>query len=423
MSEKTEKLHNIKSQTGTKNVRLNEHTEGESLPLATAADASSATPSPRGSAPKTPKLPHGFGIANAIPEFRVLDLFSGAGGFSCGLEMVKGFSTEVAIDFDSKAINTFQKNFPDTTCICGNICDEKIKEKIISAAKQRNVNMIIGGPPCQGFSLKGKNLGIKDPRNFLFMEYVNLVSRLKPEIFIIENVKNLINSEHGFFIKQIYEEFEKLGYKLNHGILNAYDFGVPQSRERAIIIGTLKKNVITLPNEFSNYKTTVRDAISDLSYLESGEGEEVSEYKNSPKTEYQLLLRKNSSKLYNHKATKHSKVALYKLKLIPPEGDKSSMPRELYGNQQFMTTWSRLVWDKPSPTIDTRFDTPSNGRNSHPYLNRSITPREAARIQSFPDNFVFYGNKCSICKQIGNAVPPLLAKAIGEHIRKVTNEK
>lgn len=368
-------------------------------------------------------MPHGFGIANAIPEFRVLDLFSGAGGFSCGLEMVKGFSTEVAIDFDSKAINTFQKNFPDTTCICGNICDEKIKEKIISAAKQRNVNMIIGGPPCQGFSLKGKNLGIKDPRNFLFMEYVNLVSRLKPEIFIIENVKNLINSEHGFFIKQIYEEFEKLGYKLNHGILNAYDFGVPQSRERAIIIGTLKKNVITLPNEFSNYKTTVRDAISDLSYLESGEGEEVSEYKNSPKTEYQLLLRKNSSKLYNHKATKHSKVALDKLKLIPPEGDKSSMPRELYGNQQFMTTWSRLVWDKPSPTIDTRFDTPSNGRNSHPYLNRSITPREAARIQSFPDNFVFYGNKCSICKQIGNAVPPLLAKAIGEHIRKVTNEK
>ena len=122
--------------------------------------------------------------------------------------------------------------------------------------------------------------------------------------------------------------------------------------------------------------------------------------------------------VYNHKATNHSKVALDKLKLIPPEGDKTSMPKELYGNQKFMTTWARLIWDKPSPTIDTRFDTPSNGRNSHPYLNRAITPREAARIQSFPDNFVFYGKKTSVCKQIGNAVPPLLAKAIGEHIKK-----
>ncbi len=354
--------------------------------------------------------------------FRVLDLFSGAGGFSCGLDMVDGFSTEVAIDFDSKAINTFQKNFPNASCICGNICDNKIKEKIISESRARNVNMIIGGPPCQGFSLKGKNLGIKDPRNFLFMEYVNLVSEIKPEIFIIENVKNLVNSANGFFIKQIYEEFEKLGYVLNHGILNAYNFGVPQSRERTIIIGTRFGKKISLPNEYSKNKITVRDAISDLSYLESGEGSDVSEYKNAPQTEYQKQLRKNSQKLYNHKATNHSQVALDKLKLIPPEGDKSSMPKELYGNQQFLTTWSRLVWDRPSPTIDTRFDTPSNGRNSHPYLNRSITPREAARIQSFPDDFIFYGNKCSVCKQIGNAVPPLLAKAIGEHIKKVLDE-
>ena len=356
-------------------------------------------------------------------SFHVLDLFSGAGGFSCGLDMVDGFSTEVAIDFDSKAINTFQKNFPKTTCICGNICDEKVKEEIISASIDRKVNMIIGGPPCQGFSLKGKNLGIKDPRNFLFMEYVNLVSRINPKIFIIENVKNLVNSENGFFIKQIYEEFERLGYKLNHGILNACDFGVPQSRERTIIIGTLLKKEVTLPNGFTKKKTTVRDAISDLCYLESGEGEDVSAYRIEAQSEYQKKLRKGSEKLFNHKATNHSKIALEKLKLIPPEGDKSSMPKELYGNQQFMTTWSRLIWDKPSPTIDTRFDTPSNGRNSHPYLNRSITPREAARIQSFPDNFIFYGNKCSICKQIGNAVPPLLAKAIGEHIKKVLNAK
>ncbi len=279
--------------------------------------------------------------------------------------------------------------------------------------------MVIGGPPCQGFSLKGKNLGIKDPRNFLFLEYVDVVKKLKPEFFIIENVKNLLNAANGYFIKQIHEEFESLGYTLNHGVLNAFDFGVPQTRERTIIIGRLGNKGITLPVPCKIKHTTVRDAISDLTYLESGEGCDVSDYKNPPQSDYQKKLRKGSEKLYNHKATNHSEFALQKLKMIPPEGDKSSMPQELYGRQQFTTTWARLQWDKPSPTIDTRFDTPSNGRNSHPVLNRSITPREAARIQSFPDTYIFYGNKCSICKQIGNAVPPLLAKAIGEHIKEI----
>lgn len=354
-----------------------------------------------------------------MSEFRVLDLFCGAGGFSCGLDMVEGITTEVALDFESRAIETFQKNFPNTACVCGDICDEAIKKQIIDLCKERKVNMIIGGPPCQGFSLKGKNLGLDDPRNFLFLEYVDIVSRVKPEVFVIENVKNMISSGNGYFIKQIYEKFTDLGYTLNSGIMNAYNFGVPQTRERTIIIGTLDSRGITLPDEYTEVKATVRDAISDLSYLESGEGAEISEYRNEPQSEYQRLLRGNTTTLHNHKATNHSQVALDKLKLIPPEGDKTSLPEELYGNQKFMTTWSRLIWDKPSPTIDTRFDTPSNGRNSHPYLNRSITPREAARIQSFPDSFVFYGNKCAICKQIGNAVPPLLAKAIGEHISQV----
>ena len=351
-------------------------------------------------------------------EFRILDLFCGAGGFSCGLDQVEGMSTEVALDFDVNAVNTFQKNFPNSKCICGNICDEDVKKQIIELCKERKINMIVGGPPCQGFSLKGKNLGLDDSRNFLFLEYVDIVSRVKPEVFIIENVKNMISSGNGYFIKQIYEKFTALGYTLNHSILNAYNFGVPQTRERTIIIGTLNNKGITLPNEYVEKKTTVRDAISDLTYLESGEGADVSNYINESQSEYQRMLRDGMTVLHNHKATNHSKVALDKLKLIPPEGDKASIPKELYGNQKFMTTWSRLVWDKPSPTIDTRFDTPSNGRNSHPYLNRSITPREAARIQSFPDSFIFYGNKCSICKQIGNAVPPILAKVIGEHIKK-----
>ena len=283
--------------------------------------------------------------------------------------------------------------------------------------------MVIGGPPCQGFSLKGKNLGIKDPRNFLFREYVDVVKELHPKVFIIENVKNLITSANGFFIKQIYEEFENLGYTLNHDIVNAYNFGVPQTRERTIIIGTLSKKGITIPKQNNAPRTTVRDAISDLAYLDSGEGSDISEYKNDSQSEYQQKIRNGSKILYNHKATNHSSFALEKLKMIPPEGDKTSMPKELYGKQQFSTTWARLKWDSPSPTIDTRFDTPSNGRNSHPFLNRSITPREAARIQSFPDSFIFYGNKCSICKQIGNAVPPKMAKIISVALARFLEDK
>lgn len=353
-----------------------------------------------------------------LDSFRILDLFSGAGGFSCGMEMVPGFSTEIALDFDKNAINTFQKNFPSTKCFCGNICDKNVKAVVVAEAKKRNINMIIGGPPCQGFSLKGKNLGLDDPRNFLFLEYVDLVSKIQPQVFIIENVKNLISSSGGFFIKQIYEKFENLGYTLNHGILNAAKFGVPQTRERAIIIGYKGSKKISIPNNYVKKSTTVWDAISDLAYLESGEGSEESNYITESLSDYQKKLRKDSKKLFNHKATNHSEIALKKLAMIPPEGDKKSMPKSLYGKQQFATTWARLQKDKASPTIDTRFDTPSNGRNSHPFLNRSITPREAARIQSFPDKFIFYGNKCSICKQIGNAVPPLLAKAIALHLKK-----
>ncbi|WRE46097.1 DNA cytosine methyltransferase [Helicobacter pylori] len=139
---------------------------------------------------------------------------------------------------------------------------------------------------------------------------------------------------------------------------------------------------------------------------------------NPIQSSYQALMRKDSPKLYNHQATNHSQAALEKLKLIDKEQGKECLPKNLHGKQQFKSTWGRLNWNKISPTIDTRFDTPSNGTNSHPELHRSITPREAARIQSFSDNYIFYGNKTSVCKQIGNAVPPLLALALGKAILK-----
>lgn len=353
-------------------------------------------------------------------KFKILDLFCGAGGFSCGIDSVEGFETVIGVDFDKNVLETFNKNIRPKYVINGDLTNEIVRNDIISKARELKVNMIIGGPPCQGFSLKGKNLGLDDPRNFLFLEYVKIVKEIEPEVFVIENVKNLLKACDGYFIKQILNEFHKLGYIINYGVLNAVDFGVPQHRERTIIIGSKTKSVL-LPKG-NNIKTTVKEAISDLNYLNSGEGKFESDYINEPKSEYQKEMRKNSKILFNHVATSHSKIALDKLALIPPEGDKSFLPKELHGKQKFSTTWSRLIWDSFSPTIDTRFDTPSNGRNSHPMLNRAITPREAARLQSFPDSYIFYGKKCSVCKQIGNAVPPLLAKAIGIQIKESYKE-
>jgi DNA (cytosine-5)-methyltransferase 1/site-specific DNA-methyltransferase (adenine-specific) len=349
--------------------------------------------------------------------FNVLDLFCGAGGFSYGMDKNPNFTTVVALDFDEKAADTFKKNMPETEVVVGDITDNRIKNDIISLSKAKGVNMIIGGPPCQGYSMKGKKLGLKDPRNFLFREYLNIVKELKPEVFVIENVKGLLLASNGWFRDEILKVINELGYMVEFGVLNAADFGVPQARERAIFICS-KKQAIPLPKPTAKKNVTVRDAISDLSYLDSGEGQFVQEYITNPQTEYQKLMRSNSELLYNHKASNHKQVAIEKLKMIPPEQGKEFLPVELHGNQKFKTTWGRLKWDEVSPTIDTRFDASSNGTNNHPYLHRAITPREAARIQSFDDSFIFYGSKVYIRKQIGNAVPPLLAKAIADSIEK-----
>lgn len=356
-------------------------------------------------------------------EFRILDLFCGAGGMSYGMHKNSHFVTKVALDINEKLAQTFKENIPESELIIGDIQDKEIKEKIINLSKKNKVNMIIGGPPCQGFSLKGKKLGLDDPRNFLFIEYLHLVQELKPLVFVIENVKSLMSTSNGWFKNQIISEIKKLGYKVSVGIVRASDYGVPQNRERVIFLCS-KNKAISLPEPTVKKPTTVRDAIEDLAYLNSNEGDFEQSYITEAKTEYQKLMRKDSARLYNHKASNHSEIAIHKLSMIPPEKGKEYLPENLLGKQKFNSTWGRLKWDEPSPTIDTRFDAASNGTNNHPFLNRSITPREAARIQSFDDRFIFYGNKVDIRTQIGNAVPPLMAKAIADHIYEnlVNNE-
>lgn len=349
-------------------------------------------------------------MAKQKEKLRVLDLFSGVGGMSHGFKMA-GFEIGGAIEFEKEIAESMIKNHKNTPVFMQDIKDltpEEVKKKV------GDINVIIGGPPCQGFSLKGKRGGLSDERNFLFKEYIKYVDFFKPKYFVLENVPNILSSNNGYFKEEIIKNFRKMEYKVDFGILNALNFGVPQSRKRAIFIGTLLDNPITLPRKQIGKKKTVWEAISDLAYLNSGEGEFCSKYKIKAKNKFQREMRRGSKRLYNHVATNHSSVAIDRLKRIPPEKGKEFLRESI--SSTFGQTWGRLEKNKPSPTIVTRFDTPSNGKNSHPFLNRAITPREAARLQTFPDTFIFYGTKSSVIKQIGNAVPPLLGKGLAEHI-------
>lgn len=255
------------------------------------------------------------------------------------------------------------------------------------------------------------------PRNFLFQQFVRFVDSYRPKYFVLENVPNIITTSNGYFKNQIIESFSKLGYTVNCGVLSASEFGIPQDRHRAVFIGVLGSEGIELPTP-PHKKVTIQEAIYDLPFIASGEGIDVSKYGKKATTEYQKMLRGKSTILYNHVATKHSALALERLAMIPKGAGREVLPAEHRTKSIYSGTWCRLLEDGIAPTITTRFDTPSSGRFTHPILNRCLTVREAARIQSFPDSFRFYGNKTSQMKQVGNAVPPLLAYAIAQQIIK-----
>lgn len=345
-------------------------------------------------------------------SYTMIDLFSGVGGLSLGFEMA-GFKAVLANEYDASIAESYVKNRPHVKMIVNDITQLPIRETFSEYCGK--IDLIVGGPPCQGFSQKGQRKSINDERNFLFRYYYEVVALVKPKYFVMENVPNLLTTEDGYFKKEIESLFESIGYKIVADVLNASDFGVPQNRKRAVIIGRLGDYSLSMPKPKTK-KVTIWDAISDLAYLESSEGSEVQEYRYAPQSEYQRVLRDGSTLLYNHVATKHSELALERLRLIPPNKGREVLPPEHLTKSIYSGTWSRMLKDDISVTITTRFDTPSSGRFTHPFLNRAITVREAARIQSFPDTFVFHGNKTSQMKQVGNAVPPLLAKAIAEVI-------
>ena len=341
------------------------------------------------------------------------DLFAGVGGMSEGFKLAGGFDIAFAVEYDKEIAFAYKKNHTTTE-----VYDMDIREiNVIDLHKKYPViDVIIGGPPCQGFSQKGKRLNIDDPRNYLFQQYVRFVEEFKPKYFVLENVPNIITTSNGYFKEQIISAFSSLGYEVRYGVLKACDFGVPQDRHRAFFIGQYGHIQIDLPKPMQ-ISTTVKEAIYDLPFIESGEGYEESLYDKQAFSSYQKELRGNQTILYNHVATKHSPIALQRLSLIPKGAGKEVLPKEHLTKSIYSGTWCRLLEDGIAATITTRFDTRSSGRFTHPILNRCLTVREAARIQSFPDSYRFYGSKTIQMKEVGNAVPPFLARAIANVIK------
>ena len=369
-----------------------------------------------------------------MKNYTSIDLFAGCGGLSLGFKMA-GIYSILASDIDENCQKTFTQNFTETPFLCKDIIQIE-KSEIDNIIGDVIPDMIIGGPPCQGFSLANKNRNKiqDDPRNRLFYHFVKFINWYSPKVFVMENVKGLLSMNGGKVIKTIVDEFINAGkgYNVEYKILKASDYGVPQTRERVIIIGFRKDlNIIpTFPTPLNSEPITVDMAISDLPCILSGEGGEIMDYDSAPLNDYQRLMRGNSQKVRNHVAMRHTQRLIDRFHAIK-QGQSLVDVWETHGSvkrgcpterstTKFGQNNQRVYGNKPAPTIAASFQS----NFIHPYLDRNFTAREGARLQSFPDDFIFKGMRTKMSwetglsqyQQIGNAVPVLLAYAIAKNI-------
>ena len=347
-----------------------------------------------------------------------IDLFAGCGGLSKGFQDA-GFNIIVGVDNDQAALNTFELNHTGSVGLNADLSKHETFDEIKKIAGNREIDVIIAGPPCQGFSLTGPR-NFDDKRNQLYLAVIEMVKEYNPKAFIIENVPGMATLYQGQIKDEILKRFRAMGYNVDCRILCAADYGVPQMRKRLVFMG-VRKDIGTyhFPEPTFSPETyrTCRDAISDLPTRTDGLGQEEDTYSGPPKTEYQKLMRGNSTVLHNHVATAHKQFVVDTIALVPEGGNYKDLPPGWGESRKFHMAWTRLNGNAPSRTVDT------GHRNIFHYeLNRIPTVREDARIQSFPDDFVFTGTKTQQSRQVGNAVPPLLGQALGAEIKRIITE-
>jgi DNA (cytosine-5)-methyltransferase 1 len=325
-------------------------------------------------------------------QLKYIDLFSGAGGFSLGFDKL-GFKNVFSVDIEPSFCSTYKYNFPHHQLIEKDICNMG-DEEILYLKEYNHIDVIIGGPPCQGFSIAG-NIGrkfIDDSRNVLYKEFVRTVKIIKPTFFVMENVARLYSHNKGETRNDIIRDFEKLGYKVECKILNSADFGVPQIRKRVIFIGTTSNQEIIFPVKKVEKYMSVEEALKNYPKLLSGE----------------------QSKIPNHQAMSHSNQMLTKMSFVTEGGNRNEIPDEIRPKSGDVRKYIRYKSDKPSVCI-----TGDMRKIFHYEQNRALTVRELAKLQSFPDDFIFKGNRISQQQQVGNSVPPKMAEAIAEVILKM----
>ena len=344
-----------------------------------------------------------------------IDLFAGCGGLSKGF-IDAGVDILVGVDNDQAALNTFEKNHNGAVALNADLSKQETFDEIRRIAGDREIDVIIAGPPCQGFSLSGPR-NFDDDRNKLYLAVIEMVRQFNPKGFIIENVPGMATLYGGQIKEEILRRFRKMGYNIECKILCAADYGVPQVRKRLIFMG-IRQDIgcPEFPKETFAPETyrTCRDAISDLPARVDELGEETSHYLQEPVTEYQKLMRKNSTLLFNHVATNHTQLVKDTIALVPEGGNYKDLPPGWGESRKFNEAWTRYHGDKPSKTIDT-----GHRNHFHYQYNRVPTIRENARLQSFPDDFVFTGTRTQQNRQVGNAVPPLLGQALAESLIKI----
>ncbi len=353
-------------------------------------------------------------INNGSQQYNVLDLFCGCGGLSKGFEMA-GYNILLGVDYNEPALKTYAYNHKGSKTLCGDLSASETFDTIDTLLAGKTIDVIIGGPPCQGFSLTGPR-NFDDERNKLYLAMIETVKRYRPKVFLIENVPGMATLYKGEVRDEIVRRFTKMGYNVNNKILCSADYGVPQIRKRLVFVGILDSEIkFQFPEPYLKPEDyiTCEQAISDLPSLENTLGSDVSEYEIEPVTDYQKLMRGSCNILHNHKAIDHKQFVKDTIALVPDGGNYKDLPPGVGESRIFHMAWTRYRSDKPSRTIDT-----GHRNNFHYKWNRCPTVRESARLQSFPDDFVFLGNKGQQDKQVGNAVPCLMAKAIGIEIMK-----
>lgn len=335
---------------------------------------------------------------------KIIDLFCGIGGLSLGFEQA-GFKVITAIDMWKDAIVTYNHNRVEKVAKTETVEMFNVKE-LLEIIKKEKITGIIGGPPCQGFSTVGKR-DVDDPRNKMYLEFYKAVKIASPDFFVIENVKGMLTLNKGAFVKDLLERFGEngLGYTINYQLLNAADYGIPQNRYRVFYVG-IKGKKFSFPAP-CDYRLTAKDGISDL------EGSTNEKYGSAPQNSYQRLLRGSCKHPLNQDYTSHTEQTVSIISQVPDGGSIKDLPQDVWQVRKYNKAFERMGTFKPSNTIDT------GHRNYFHYSEPRIpTVRESARIQSFPDDFEIIGTRGSQYKQVGNAVPPMLAKVIAEQIKK-----